>query len=238
MSEQANERVVEEAAEQLPENPPSKKKKGKKKWVIGAIVVVIVAVGVGMWIWHNDPSFCNNPVCHNTMDPYVQTLYQQDGEKGVDKWGNEVSNSHAMLAVTHASNDLACLDCHVPSLGQQVGEVMTQLSGNYSLPLKEVDLIGLMTNSNHVSDTGRGDEFCLQPGCHDVTRQELTALTANLAFNPHSWQHKMNTCSECHKSHRASTITCTDCHVAAKNILPAGWVDSATAKRYEKAIAS
>ena len=217
---------------------PSPKKKGKKKWaIIGGVVGVIVVAAVGLWVWHSDPGFCNNPVCHDSMDPYVQTYYSEDNAPATDKWGNEVTNSHAMLVVSHAAEGKACLDCHIPDLGQQLGEVGGTITGNYYLPLEEVDVLSLRTNANLGSDSGRGDEFCMNDSCHgDLTRQELTQRTANLSFNPHAWQREQNQCSDCHKSHRASTVMCTECHAEAKAILPDGWVDSAKAKAIEQAI--
>ena len=35
------------------------------------------------------------------MDEYLETYEQEPGTTGVDKWGNEVSNTNAMLAVSH-----------------------------------------------------------------------------------------------------------------------------------------
>lgn len=65
---------------------PSPKKKGKKKWaIIGGGVGVIVVAAVGLWVWHSDPGFCNNPVCHDSMDPYVQTYYSEDNAPATDK---------------------------------------------------------------------------------------------------------------------------------------------------------
>ena len=77
------------------------KKKGKK-WpiVVGVVAVVLIAAGAGFWVWHEQPSFCN-AICHTPMDEYLETYEQEPGTTGVDKWGNEVSNTNAMLAVSH-----------------------------------------------------------------------------------------------------------------------------------------
>ena len=79
------------------------KKKGKK-WpiVVGVVVVVLIAAGAGFWVWHEQPSFCA-AICHTPMDEYLETYEQEPGTTGVDKWGNEVSNTNAMLAVSHLS---------------------------------------------------------------------------------------------------------------------------------------
>ena len=216
---------------------PAPKKKNKKKWVVvGVVLGVILLSGFGFWVWHNDPSFCGT-VCHDSMDPYAQTYYATNGQPAVDKWGNDVSNSHAMLATSHAAQGKVCLDCHYPSLSQQLSEASETIAGNYYLPLEEVDTLNLLLNANLSSDSGRGDEFCMNDTCHsDLTRQELTQRTSVLSFNPHAWQHEQNQCSDCHKSHRASTIICTQCHNSAKEILPDGWVEFSTADSYRAAI--
>ena len=227
-----------ETADEVAAVEPQPKKKSKKKWtILGVILGVIVVCGIGMWVWHNDPSFCNNPVCHAPMDSYVQTIYAVDDQPAKDGWGNDVEDAGAMMVVTHAKEGVQCLQCHVPDLSQQMGEVAETLSGNYYLPLEEVDTLQLMENSHHESASGRGDEFCMNDTCHaDLTRQDLTQRTADLKFNPHAWHHEQNMCSDCHKSHRASTVLCTQCHSEAKDILPEGWVDSATADQLEQAI--
>ena len=43
---------------------PEKKRKGSKKLAIVAVVVVVlVAVGAGMMVWHESPTFCST-LCH------------------------------------------------------------------------------------------------------------------------------------------------------------------------------
>ena len=217
------------------EQVPSKKKpKSKAKLgILAAIVVVVIAAGGGFWAWHETPGFCAT-ACHDSMNTYLVTYEQQDNAAGVDKWGNEVANTHAMLAVSHQESDLACLDCHEPSLPQQLGELGETITGSYELPLVEVNTEALMSNAN--KGDGMGDQFCLKSGCHvttdgqPVTRETLTAATADMQYNPHSWQHGELNCSECHKSHRASVLLCTQCHDAARDQLPEGWVDYQTSR--------
>ena len=244
MADEKTNEVVEQpdanAVEQADANTsdaPAPKKKSKKWTIIGVIVGVIVVCGIGMWIWHSDPSFCNNPVCHTSMDPYVATYNSPENGTATDKWGNEVANSNAMLVVSHKEQGKKCLDCHVPDLSQQLAEVGETLSGNYYVPLSEVSVLELRENAHQGSESGRGDEFCMNQTCHsDLSRQELTQRTSGLSFNPHAWQHEQNECSACHKSHRASTLMCTECHAEAKSIMPEGWVDAGTAKSYAAAI--
>ena len=55
-----------------------------------------------------------------------------------------------------------------------------------------------------------------------MAKSDLTDATANLERNPHSWHHSEYTCSDCHKSHRASVMVCTQCHDDAQ--VPTGWL--------------
>ena len=119
---------------------PSKKLSTDRRWpIVAAVVAVVVAVaGGGFWVWHEQPSFCN-AICHTPMDPYVAAFDQQPGTAGVDKWGNEVSNTSSMLAVVHAASkdeggaDANCLSCHKPTIAQQLTEVSEWSTGNMPL---------------------------------------------------------------------------------------------------------
>lgn len=231
--EKAGAAAPEKGAEDA-KSPSKKKPRSKAKFgILAAVVVVIVAAGGGFWAWHETPGFCST-ACHDSMSPYLATYEQADNAVGVDKWGGEVSNTHAMLAVSHQAFNLACLDCHEPSLPQQIGELEETITGSYELPLVEVNTEALMSNAN--KGDGMGDQFCLKSGCHvtadgsPVTRETLTEATADMQYNPHSWQHGELNCSECHKSHRASVLLCTQCHDAARDQLPDGWVDYQTSR--------
>lgn len=214
----------------------SKMPKNKKFTLVGVIVAVIVVAGIGFWTWHNTPGFCN-AFCHTPMTNYVDTFNEPAGITGTDKWGNEVSNTNAMLAVSHREADEACLSCHVPAIDQQVGEVIATATGDYYYPLEEASLEVLMQNSGNPA--GTGEQFCLASGCHvnaagqPLTKADLTKLTSDMVRNPHSWHHDKYTCSDCHKSHRASVLNCTQCHVDALAELPDGWVDAQTGKQIE-----
>ena len=54
--------------------------------------------------------------------------------------------------------------------------------------------------------------------------------TADKAFNPHSNHHGEANCSDCHKSHRASVMQCTQCHNDAAASMRK-WVDYKTGKQ-------
>ena len=222
-------------AEQATQQPAPKR--GRKKLaIVGIVVVVIAAIGVGFWVWHETPGFCGT-MCHESMNAYVATYEQAANSTGADKYGNAVSNTDAMLAVSHKGHNLACLSCHVPSLSQQLGEVQETLTGDYyvvnradgnGVALREVGDEELIVNAGGKS--GVGDTFCLRSGCHVTasgevyTRETLTELTSDMEFNPHNWKHGQIECSDCHKSHRASVFYCTRCHYDALGSVPDGWV--------------
>ena len=69
------------------------------------------------------------------------------------------------------------------------------------------------------------DEFCLNAACHDLTRADLKAKTADRTINPHDDHHGKQDCSNCHKAHRASVLQCSKCHNDA--VLPDGWITPA-----------
>lgn len=230
------ENTANAAAQASEASAPAKKKSRKKGIIWGTVAVVVVAAVIGMWAWHNTPGFCGT-MCHNSMNAYLATYNQDAGVAGTDKYGNAVSDTDAMLVVSHKTEGLACLDCHVPTLSQQIGEAWETVTGNYyvvnradgnGVALIEVGDEDLVVNSG--GTPGTGDSFCLRSGCHVTasgevyTRETLTELTADLAFNPHDWEHGYPECSECHKSHRASVLYCTRCHYDAYQILPDGWV--------------
>lgn len=218
---------------------PSPKKK-IKRWpiVVGVIAIVVIAAGAGFWVWHEQPGFCN-AICHTPMDAYNKTYDQVAGEKGEDKWGNEVSNTNAMMVVTHKDAGEDCLACHVPTLDEQITEGMNWVSGNYVYPLEERTLSDL-TKARGL----KADQFCLNDACHHVasdgtviaTRDDLTDLTAadHPKRNPHKQQHGEVDCGECHKAHRASVMYCSKCHDDA--VIPDGWISSDQSKKLETAI--
>lgn len=225
---------------------PKAKTKSKRGIVIGVIVAVIVVAGVGAWVWHEQPSFCN-AICHTPMSGYLETYEATPGQSSTDKWGNQVADSKGMLSAVHRTNssNATCLSCHQPVLSQQVGEGMSWLSGNYTLISTTDNASGVLSErtSTQLSEAQgtKGDAFCLRSGCHVnsdgsvMTRADLTKLTEKTSDdpsvtirNPHSWQHGQQECTSCHKAHRASVLTCTECHATMD--VPEGWITSQEAQ--------
>ncbi len=202
------------------ETAAPKKSSAKKRVgiVCGVIAVIVAIAGFGMWTWHDDPSFCGT-VCHTPMASYLETYDQKPNTEGVDKYGNPVSNTSAMLAVQHGAMGFDCLTCHKATLGQQISEGTAWLAGNYTYPLDERSVAELG------EPTGMGsDEMCLNESCHNMTRDDLYNLTAdeeNL-YNPHWSHHETLDCGTCHKAHGQSVLYCTQCHAQAP--VPEGWL--------------
>ena len=221
------------AAEAASAGAPSPKRKCTRKQragiVVGCIVAVLVVAGAGFMVWHEQPSFCN-AICHNPMDPHLPTYEATPGESATDKWGNEVEDASSMLAAVHGQVGKTCMDCHVPTLSEQVNEGVEWVSGNYDSPLGE------RTATQLVEARGleNSDEFCMNDSCHPYTREELEKKTAWMGkINPHTPQHGEQKCTTCHKAHRASVNYCTQCHTDA--VVPDGWIDYTESTQLEEA---
>ncbi|MDO4182999.1 MAG: cytochrome c3 family protein [Coriobacteriia bacterium] len=224
---------TEQAENAAPAEKSTKKPKTKKKLgiVVAVIVVVVAVAGVGFWKWHETPEFCA-AICH-FQDPYLEGYQQEQNTAGVDKYGNQVSNTNAMMSTLHRTTQtqvwttIACMDCHHPVIAQQISEGITWVSGNYYDPLTEKTTADLTHWEGTVEDA-----FCANANCHAylvgedgmVDRDKLEKTTWSLDFNPHSTHHEgiQPSCTECHKGHRASVNMCTACHDEAT--LPAGWI--------------
>lgn len=220
-------------AEEAKAKEPKKKMPRKKKLTIwGIVLVVIIAGGAGFWVWHETPGFCA-AFCHN-MDQYLDGYNQEQGVAGVDKYGNAVSNTNAMMAVLHreageSKTEIRCMGCHHPVIGEQVTEGVEWISGNYEDPLTE-RVGGDLTKWWKEP----ANNFCSNSKCHAdllgsdgaLDYMKLAKATAGSEFNPHvfSYHGISLECTDCHKGHRASTVVCTGCHHHEDVTLPDGWV--------------
>jgi nitrate/TMAO reductase-like tetraheme cytochrome c subunit len=155
----------------------------KKTIVIGVLLGVVVIGGVGgvaAWKYHEQPQFC--AICH-IMQPYL------------DSWQASDYGAHA-----HAGDKVACLDCHVPTVQQQVDELVVYMTGDFTAPLEQRDF---------------GSDFCLD--CHlpneHTSEEEVIQLTAGMGVNPHD-SHLVGEmdCETCHKMHGPSEDYCGECH--------------------------
>jgi len=154
----------------------------KRIVVIGVLLGVVVIGGVGAvaaWKYHEQPQFCGT--CH-IMDPYVAS------------WQASDLGAHA-----HAVEDVACLDCHEPTVQQQVDELVVYLQGDFAVPLEERQL---------------GTQFCFD--CHlpneHTSYEEVIQLTAGLELNSHDSHLGEMDCEICHKTHKLSEDYCAQCH--------------------------
>ncbi|MEG1433965.1 MAG: cytochrome c3 family protein [Gordonibacter sp.] len=185
--------IEQENAGAAPASQPTPKKKRKGLIALGIAAVIIVGVGAGFWVWHEQPSFCN-AICHTPMDPYVEDYY---------------SSNTTLLATAHRVSEVSCLDCHVPTLSEQVAEGAAWVSGGYAIPLEQ-----------RTYDSS----FCATKACHNVGWDSLEKITASFEYNPHSNYHEELSCGDCHKSHTESVMQCAQCHNDAK--IPVGWAAS------------
>ena len=158
------------------------------KWAIiaAAVILVLAAAGSGFWIWHEQPSFCA-ALCH-IMQPYE------------DSWTSSDYEAHI-----HAQEEIECLDCHEPTIEQQIDEVIVYVTGDYDVPLRERKL---------------PQETCLSCKEHD-SYPELAESTEDWIRNPHASHWGDMECVLCHNQHRASVLYCTQCHTDVTR--PEGW---------------
>ena len=207
---------------------PKAKGKIRRSYLVAAVVVLVLAIGGGgFWVWHSTPEFCD-AICHTPQDPYNPTYYAEPGQAAVDKWGNTVADATGMMAAVHrVEADANCLSCHVPTMEEQISEGIKWVTGDFYAPLSERSLDDL----ERWHEGKSGTEFCLNSGCHDVSKTELTTMKSNLARNPHSWHHIEYDCSDCHKSHRASIMVCSQCH--PDSVVPEGWLSWEESQKLE-----
>ena len=150
--------------------------------ILSAIILLGVVGGVGFWKYHEQPQFCG--ICH-IMDPYLESWQGSD-----------------LLAYAHAQEAVTCLNCHEPTLQQQMQELEVYVRGEFTVPLKERKF---------------PVEFCFD--CHlpheHTSYEEIIQRTAGLELNPHdshiSEINEMD-CSICHKMHKPSEDYCAQCH--------------------------
>ncbi len=179
---------------------PAPKRVRRGAIVAAVIVAVVLVAGIGAWVWHEQPSFCN-AICHSPMDKYVETYGA--GDPG-------------MLVTQHAAAGDTCLSCHEAEFATQVSEAMAWVSDSY--PMDEAT--GMLATGKEFAT----EEFCARSGCHSM--DEVVAGTWGFEgndekYNPHSsHQDYALECGDCHKVHEKSTLVCNECHALTA---PEGW---------------
>lgn len=199
----------------IPEQMQPSPKKKRGLIIAGVAAAIVVVAGIGMVVWHESPSFCGT-VCHSPMNAYVADY--------------EDSSSNS-LASYHGKMNYSCLDCHEPTIGEQVSELGTWMAGNYT-----VGDDGFLDRD--VETLGTRD-FCLNESCHSI--DTIVEATDNYggwsddghgmdyvhvgtgAINPHRNHMSADLeCGDCHKAHEESVMVCNDCHFLP---LDEGWTD-------------
>jgi hypothetical protein len=206
--------------------PQGTRKRQIFRWAgIGFVPVVLLVAGFAGWQYHQTPGFC--ALCH-LMDPYLQSW---TGERVSE------TDGEPLLVKLHADEGDVCLDCHEPTLQQQVEELWMYLRDEYRDPPRERKF---------------SKEECLK--CHEhASREELIELTQDyeIQFNvtgeflkrleaqdkyrlgeegpinphdyvvdpqntedPHAEGSPLPACYRCHKMHRESPGIdyCFTCH--------------------------
>lgn len=155
----------------------------KRVIVIGVLLGVVVIGGVGaigLWTYHERPEFC--ATCH-IMEPYLESWVSSD-------YG----------AYEHALEGVSCLECHVPTVEEQVHELVVYMQGDYEVPLEEMEV---------------SEEFCYD--CHlddeHASLEQVMQRTADREVDPHD-SHLIGEmeCDTCHSMHKASADYCAECH--------------------------
>ncbi len=180
--------------------------KKRTVWLIVGAVVVVLGGGGGIaaWEYHEQPQFCGT--CH-IMDTYLES------------W-----ESPELLAGAHAEAGIECLECHVPTIQQQIEEVVKTITKDYEDPLEQRQF---------------EKEWCFQ--CHEhgsyAALIERTsdyeylgvqvinphAVTIDLSIvesrvSPHETEGDAPECYRCHEMHgesegeSASLTYCFGCH--------------------------
>ena len=160
---------------------PAAKRPRRGAIVGGVIAAVVVVAGIGAFVWHEQPSFCN-AICHTPMDGYLETYEAEPGQAATDKWGNQVADASGMLSAAHRTNssNATCLSCHQPVISEQVSEGLSWASGNYTLMATDGNPAGELTERSTSQLTEArgvaGDEFCLNKDCHNPVIDRAIAL--------------------------------------------------------------
>ncbi len=166
----------------------TRKRRANRKIALASAVAaaVLVALGVGLALWHEQPSFCN-AICHVPMDPYVEGYSEGSG-----------------MARIHAEADVSCLDCHETTFGEQVQEGIAWVSGDFR---EKPDMMTDYDNETclkcHISEEYQAAKTdLLEKNPHSDAHQELKCTDCHK-----SHREQVNYCSNCHDAGGQRMIT-------------------------------
>lgn len=120
-------------------------------------------------------------------------------------------HNEKLLAYKHTMEwELSCSDCHQRSAKDIAREEKVYHSGDFEQPMFRREF---------------SNAFCLE--CHEDYPGliERTGYFEDEGYiNPHRNHGRLTDCSNCHRVHRRSRFSCSECHKSDwQNILPPGW---------------
>lgn len=129
----------------------------------------------------------------------------------IEPYVKDATTNSKLLVFKHSVKwEVSCTDCHERTPEQIIHEKEVYQLGHYETRFypREVN-----------------NEFCL--GCHD-DYEGLSERTLEIekvtGINPHRPHLSQRDCASCHKMHRRSRFSCSECHKANwERTLPAGW---------------
>lgn len=204
-----------------------KSKKNKKFIILGICIfcfLIFAFVGSVAWEYHEQPRFCAS--CH-IMEPYLASWSGEEKE----------ANKEILLAASHSSEGVNCLDCHPADIKQQIQELSTYMKGDYSNPLKQRkfsddfckkcyndDAVRIATTEKYMVRWELATEYKTllllrgNEGLVDVTSISINPHTIGVdisnSSDPHHEGAQLPECRNCHTSHKQSKMInyCYTCH--------------------------
>ena len=191
------ETMAQETPREATDYKPKRSRRRKVLMIGGVAAAIALVASIGFWVWHEQPTFCNS-ICHQPMDAYVQTFYEESD----------------LMAYAHQIEQVNCLDCHEAKIDEQLHEARVWFAGAYAMQEN-----GLLANVGVRSDAN----MCATPDCHIF--DHVVSVTENWGgvegANPHdSHLGYAIDCSNCHGAHESSYLYCNTCHDYK---VPDGW---------------
>ncbi|MFC1234239.1 cytochrome c3 family protein [Vibrio sp. F74] len=129
----------------------------------------------------------------------------------IEPYIKDAKTKSNLLVFKHSVEwEVSCIDCHERTPKQIVHEKEAYESGHYETRFYPRDV---------------NNAFCL--GCHedyDGLSERTLELEKVTGINPHRPHLSQRDCASCHKMHRRSRFSCSECHKGDwERALPAGW---------------